>query len=130
MEIIFELFGELVLQVVFTVLGEIFSAMFGTGVANIAGWRPPPLVKALLYLATGCGLAWLSLLIMPHAYAHSMDVRLAVLVGSPLACGVIMGFYNAWRSKSKHAGPFSLMGFFYGVLFAAPMTVGRYLYAT
>jgi hypothetical protein len=129
MEIIFELFGELILQVVGSVLGEIFSAMFGNGVANISGWRPPPVVKALLYLVTGCGLAWVSLLVMPHAYARSMDVRLAVLIGSPLACGVIMGFYTAWRSKSKHAGPFSFMGFFYGVLFAAPMAVGRFIYA-
>jgi len=130
MEIIFELFGELILQVVFTVIGEIFSALFGSGVANISGWRPPGLVKALLYFAAGCGLAWLSLLVMPHAYAHSVDVRLAVMVGSPLACGLIMGFYTAWRSKNRYAGPFSFEGFFYGVLFAAPMTVGRYLYAT
>jgi hypothetical protein len=129
MEIIFELFGELILQVLFSVIGEIFSAMFGTGVSTASGWKPSAPVKAVLYFATGCGLAWLSLFLMPHAYAHTMDVRVAVLVGSPLACGIIMGYYQAWRSKNKHA-LFSVKGFFYGVLFSAPITVGRFLYAS
>ena len=130
MEIIFELFGELILQVLGTVLGEIFSAMFGTGVSKASGWKPGPWTKAFLYFVAGCCLAGVSLGVFPHAYARSIDVRLAVMVGSPLACGLIMGFYTAWRSKNRYAGPFSFEGFFYGVLFAAPMTVGRYLYAT
>jgi hypothetical protein len=129
MEIIFELFGELILQVVFSVIGEIFSAMFGTSVSTASGWKPSTPVRALLYLATGCLLAWLSLLVMPHGLAHTMDARIAVLVGSPLLCGVIMGFYQAWRAKNQHA-IFSVKGFFYGVLFSAPITVGRFLYAS
>jgi len=129
-EIIFEIFGELIFQVVFSVLGEIFSGLFGAGVSNVSGWKPSAGMKGFLYILGGCGLAALSLLLFPHAYARTMDVRLAVMIGSPLACGLIMGLYHAWRDKKKHAAPFSMRGFFYGVLFSAPITVGRFLFAT
>ena len=123
---------EILLEVLFAVLGEIFSGTIGTGVSTIFGLRMPVAVKVLLYFLAGSVLCGLSLIFFPHAHVHLEDTRLAVLIGTPLASGMIIGFYTAWRGNKKRTAPsevFSLPGFFYGLLFASPLATGRYLWA-
>ena len=132
-EIVFEIFGEFLFQVVFTMLGELFSGAVGSGFSSIAKFKPPPLLKGLLYLLAGMALGWVSLKIFPHAFTRLPDTRLAVLIGSPLACGGIMGLFGAWRSKRKKADMtdmFSPRSFMYGLVFALPMALARFIWAT
>lgn len=128
-EVVFELFGELLFQVIFTLLGELFSGAIGAGFSGMAKMNPPPVVKALLYLAGGCLLAWLSLKLFPHAFAHLPDTRIAILIGSPLFCGAMMGLVGGWRKKRKGqiVNSFSLVSFGYGVLFASPIAIARFM---
>lgn len=128
-EALFEIFGELIFQVVFSLLGELFSGTIGAGFSAAAKWNPPPLVKATLYLLAGCALCWLSLLIFPHPFAQRPESRMIVLIGTPLACGMSMGLIKGLRRKNPDGVPFSFYGFFYGVLFALPMALGRFLFA-
>ena len=130
-EVVFELFGELIFQVVFTLLGELFSGAIGATFSGIAKMNPPPTVKALLYLAGGCLLAWLSLKLFPNAFAHLPDTRVAILIGSPLFCGAMMGLVGGWRKKRKGqiVNSFSLASFGYGVLFASPIAITRFVMA-
>jgi len=128
-EAIFEIFGELIFQVVFSLLGELFSGTIGAGFRAASKWNPPPLVKAILYLAAGCALSWLSLWIFPHPFAQRPESRMIVLIGTPLACGLSMGLIKGLRRKNREDIPFSFYGFSYGVLFALPMALGRFLFA-
>ncbi len=130
-EAVFEIFGELIFQVVFTLLGELFSGAVGAAFSGLAKINPPPAVKALLYLAGGCALAWLSLWQFPRAFAHLADTRVAILIGSPLFCGAMMGLVGGWRKKRKQqiVDTFSLASFGYGVLFAAPIAITRFIWA-
>jgi hypothetical protein len=132
MEIIFELFGEFLFEVVLTLLGEIFSGVVGAGFSGLASWQPPPVVKAIFYLAAGCLLGWVSLLILPHAVARYPDTKLAILIGTPIACAIVMGFLSAWRRKRKPGGGeiFRVEAAVFGLLFATPMATARFIWAT
>ncbi|HEY4374852.1 MAG TPA: hypothetical protein VGN52_23225 [Burkholderiales bacterium] len=131
MEVLFEIFGELIFQVVFSLLGELFSGVFGAGFKAASKWSPPPALKALLYLAAGCGLCWLSLQMFPNGMARRPEARMIVLIGTPLACGLTMGLIKGLMRKQRMGRDdfFSLYGFAYGVLFALPISLGRFLFA-
>jgi len=130
-EAIFEIFGELIFQVVFSLLGELFSGTLGAAFSAAAKWNPPPAVKAFLYLLAGCVLCWLSLWLFPHPFAQRPESRLIVLIGTPVGCGLSMGLIKGLRKKNRVDGdiPFSFYGFAYGVLFALPMALGRFILA-
>jgi len=132
MEIIFEIFGEFLFEVVLTVLGEIFSGLVGGGISGLSHWQPPPVLKAIFYLGAGCLLGWGSLLIFPHGMARMPDTKMAILIGTPLACAVVMGFLSAWRHKRKSDSTdvFRIEAAIYGLLFAVPMAAARFMYAT
>lgn len=130
-EVLFEIFGELIFQVIFSLLGELFSGAVGAGFKTASKFSPPPAIKALLYLAAGCGLCWLSLQMFPNAFARRPESRMIVLIGTPLLCGLSMGFIKGLMRKKRMGREdfFSLYGFGYGVLFALPISLGRFLFA-
>jgi len=131
LEFLFEIFGDLIFQVILSVLGELFSGAIGSRVSSAADFRPAPPSKALLYLLAGSALGGLSLWLFPHAVTHTPDTRLTVLIGTPLFCGLIMGAIGGARAKRvRHSGAvMRLPSFAYGALFAAPMSAARFIWA-
>lgn len=131
-EVLFEIFGELIFQVVISLLGELFSGTIGAGFNSLSQKRVPPAVKAMLYLCAGCVLGWVSLLVFPHPFAQRPEARMIVLIGTPVACGVLMGLFKALvtnRREQGHGELINLYGFTYGVLFAFPVALARFLWA-
>jgi len=127
-EALFEIFGELLFQVVFSLLGEVFSGAIGAGFTKASQIRLPPAIKAVLYLLVGAGLGWVSLKIFPHSFSKTLDTRVAILIGSPLFCGLSMGLIKAWRKEFRKQ-ILDPAGFIYGVLFAAPISIARFIWA-
>ena len=154
MEVIFgaliELFGEVVLGFVVDLIGSAFSSLFsGIGSRFVAKARPrahspyaadtpdaapaataglPPALRFLLYLLLSTVLGLLSLAVFPHSFAQALDTRLAVLVGTPLACGLLMAGLGEWRRKrGQRSRP--LESFTQGCAFALPMTLIRFFWA-
>ncbi len=122
-ELIAELFGEVLLQLIVHGLGDLGANM-------IAAYRRRgprrPIVSALGHVLFGTGLGWLSLLVFSHSFAHGEAMRIAALVGSPLIAGLCSALIGTRR---RDAGKDLVLfeTFSYGVLFAFAFALVRYL---
>jgi hypothetical protein len=124
MEIIFYVFGELLLQLVVEALVEL-----GLHSVKEPFKRPPnPWVAALGYLILGAILGALTLVIMPD---HLMPVgmwRVLNLLLSPILLGLIMAAIGTWRLRRKQT-VFRIDKFSYGYLFALALAMVRFWFA-
>lgn len=124
-ELILELFGEALLQVVFEALAEALARLFGRtrtpgdggGVLAVAGY-------AMLGLVSGA----LSLLLVPHSLMHSHAGRVAALLLAPVIAGLAMVLLGRWRRRAGKASS-ELTRFGCGYAFALGMAVVRFLFA-
>src|SRR4051794_917197 len=95
LEFLFEIIGEIILQIVMEMLVE-----FGLHSLAAPFRRPPnPWMAALGYAVFGAAAGGLSLLIFPAHLVHTVGLRRANLIVTPLLVGGLMGALGAWRKR-------------------------------
>ena len=102
MEIIFELLFEFLGEYVLAFLVELVSSAFGSVFGSV----------------------WL----FPASVAKTQDVRLAVLIGVPIACGLSMGLIGSFKRKRGREAA-AVESFRNGFLFALPFVAIRFFFA-
>lgn len=123
-EIIFQLFGELLLQAIFEMLVELgFHSLADT-------FRRPrhPALSTLGFLLWGTIAGGISLLIWPTSYIHEPTLRTINLVVTPVALGFAMMFVGRIRLK-KGQQLVRLDQFGYAFVFAFAMSLVRFVWA-
>jgi hypothetical protein len=131
LEIIFSFFGYL-LQFVLEILAQVaFEFLAEFGVRSLAEpFRRPkpasPIMAAIGYLIYGAIAGALSLL-LPKMFVIAKSLRVANLVITPIACGLMMAWFGKFREQ-KGAETIRLDTFMYGYLFALSMAVVRYVW--
>jgi hypothetical protein len=123
-EIIFQILGEFLLQVVGEALFEIGFHSLGEPFR-----RPPnPWLASVGYAIFGAAFGGLSLFLFP---AHLIPVgvgRVANLVLTPVAVGGVMACLGAWRAR-RGDPVFRIDRFSYGFLFALSLALIRFQFA-
>lgn len=120
---IFQFLGELVLQVVFEAIAEVF------GHAVKEPFRRPrpvrPWLAATGYLIFGAAAGGLTVWIVPELFIKAQWLRLANLMLTPLAAGFFMEAIGSWRER-REKEVLRLESFAYGFCFAFAMAVVRF----
>lgn len=121
---LFELFGELVLQVAIEMLSE-----FGLhSLAEPFKREPNPWLAALGYAVFGAVLGGASLLVFPNHLTPAGATRLANLIVTPIIVGISMSALGAWRSRRGDT-VFRIDRFACGFIFAASLALVRFHFA-
>lgn len=130
-ELIFRIFGwvlqflgELVLQVIFEGLAE----LLGHSTKNTFRRLPRPWLAAIGYLTFGALAGALTVWLFPELFIKEQWLRLANLLLTPLAAGLIMEAIGAWRTR-REKEVLRLESFTHGFCFAFGMAVVRYAFA-
>ncbi|WP_342619633.1 hypothetical protein [Rhodoferax sp. GW822-FHT02A01] len=124
-EVLFEIFGELILQVLFEALAEvgIHLTRRHADAQPRSGWR-----LMIGYSVLGLIVGALSLLVFSHSLAHSHNGRLATLLLVPLLAALSTVLLGKLRTRKGQ----TLAGidrFMYAYLFALGMASVRYCWA-
>lgn len=123
-EILFEIFGEIILSLFFEGLAEL-----GFHKAASAYNKPRyPIVSGIGYLLLGGLAGGLSLLIFPDSFVHTESHKLVNLFVTPVILGVAMMLIGRLREK-KRQERVKLDRFSYGFLFAFGMSLVRFMWA-
>ena len=125
LELLIQFIGEFLLQAI----GE---ALLELGLHSLAEpfRRPPnPWIAALGYAIFGAAFGGLSLLIFPENLTPAGAWRVANLILTPIAVGLIMAAMGAWRIR-RGESLFRIDRFSYGFLFALSLAVIRFSFAT
>jgi len=119
-ELLFEFFGELLLQIVFELLAEL-------------GWRgvsapfrksAHPLVAGIGYAVFGAIAGALSLWWFPNLFITSHAGRIANVIVTPVLSGLAMAALGAWRRR-RDQQTILLDRFAYAFIFAMAMALVR-----
>jgi hypothetical protein len=122
-ELIFEIFGEALLQATFAALTE---AGLHFGRRPDAQPRQTSTVLLVLgYALLGAIAGGLSLLVFSSPFMHNHAARLANLLLSPIAGGLAMALLGAWRRR-RGQQTIQLDRFAYGFLFTLAMALVRF----
>ena len=120
-ELLFEIFGELLLQIVFELLAE-----FGWRVASAPFRKSPhPLVAGIGCAVFGGIAGAISLWLFPHLFIGSPLGRVANLVVTPVLAGGAMAALGAWRRRHDRSTVL-LDRFAYAFIFALAMGLVRF----
>ena len=129
-ELIFRIFGwvlqflgELVLQVIFEGLAE----LLGHSTKNAFRRPPRPWLAAIGHLTFGALAGALTVWLLPELFIKEQWLRLANLLLTPLAAGLVMEAIGAWRTR-RDREVLRLESFAYGFCFAFGMAVVRYAF--
>jgi hypothetical protein len=120
-----QIVGELLLQIIFEALAEL-------GVRSVfepfrRQRSPNPWLAALGYVILGAAAGGISLWLFPGLLITSRWLRVANLLLTPLAAGMLMGALGAWRRR-RDQELIRLDRFSYGFLFAFAMALVRFLW--
>ena len=122
---IFQFLGELLLQMVFEAIAELF------GHAVKEPFRRPrpirPWLAAIGYLIFGAAAGGLTVWLLPELFIKAEWLRVANLLLTPLAAGLIMEAIGSWRER-REKEVLRLESFAYGFCFAFSMAVVRYAF--
>ena len=122
---IFQFLGELVLQVIFEGIAELFGHSVKTPFRR---QRPmPPWLAATGYLFFGAVAGGITICLVPELFIKDQWLRLANLVLTPLVAGIIMEAIGSWR-KRREREVLRLESFAYGFCFAFAMGLVRYTF--
>lgn len=122
-EIIFEILGEFILQV----LGEALLELGFHSFVEPFRKPPSPWLAALGYMLFGTIFGGLSLAAFPNNFVPA-PWRIANLIATPLAVGGVMAAMGAWRARRGQ--PVLLIDkFAYGYLFALALALVRFFFA-
>ena len=143
-ELLFELFGQLILTFLAEVIGSLFSNLKegvasrlraptkpeahspdANGAAPVASFSPA--AKLAFYLCLSGLFGWISLHLFPVSLARHMDTKIAMLIGVPLLCGLLMAVIGEFKRKRGRVAQ-TLESFGYGLAFALPMALIRFLW--
>ena len=141
-ELLFEFLGEYVLaflvELVSSAFGSVFGSVFrphtavdgGTAHSETAIAPPARRFKPGWFgrLIAGIVLGAVSVWLFPASVAKTQDVRLAVLIGVPIACGLSMGLIGSFKRKRGREAA-ALESFRNGFLFALPFVAIRFFFA-
>ncbi len=124
-ELLFQIFGELILQFIFEALAEAGLQAF-----RRASDRPPPnpwlAVAGYVLLGALCGA--ISLWLFPTFFIKSHVGRVVSLLVTPVLAGAGMALIGAWRRK-RGEELLRLDRFAYGYAFALSMAAVRFSFA-
>ena len=132
LELLFEFFGEYVLAVIWELLASAFGSVFRSrqpaklerdGTAAVPAFR----VGGFGRLIAGTALGALSVWLLPVSFAKTLDVKLAVLIGVPIACGLSMGLIGALK-RGRGRDTAAIESFRNGFLFALPFVAIRFFF--
>ncbi|MBC3920403.1 hypothetical protein H8L32_23265 [Undibacterium sp. CY18W] len=123
-EIIFEIFGEVLLQL----FAEILANCGGLAWNRRQQGPVNPWLAGLGYTVFGLVAGSVSLLIFPHHFIHAASARLLNLVLMPVGIGIVLALVAGWRSGGSARSPMNR--FACGYLFALSMAIVRYVYTT
>ena len=148
---LFELFGEFLLGFIVELIGSAFGSLFSRATpappaspkahspfatdapADAPAPTPAkpysPLSRLVFYLAVSAVMGGLSLLVFPHSFTRNLDTRLAVLVGTPIACALLMAAIGTFKRKRGRMTR-TLESFTFGLAFALPMALIRFFWTT
>jgi cytochrome bd-type quinol oxidase subunit 2 len=126
-ELIFEFFGDLLLQIVFETLAEAGLHLVRKSDAERAPAAAWKLVVG--YTLLGAVVGAISLWVFPHAMAHSHFARVTNLLLAPIASGLAMALVGAWRQR-RGQQVLGIDRFAYGYMFALSMAVVRFIWAS
>ena len=126
-EALFEIFGELILQVLFEALAEVGVHLTRKDTSGQAPRSPTLLVVGYAVLGVIAGAA--SLLVFSQSLAHTHNGRLATLLLVPLAAALTTMFLGRWRVRKGQTAA-GIDRFMYAYLFALGMASVRYVFAT
>lgn len=124
-EIIFQFIGEIVLQLVFELLAEL-------------GWRScmdtlrqrsNSVFSAFGHMLLGLLAGAISLWLSPHLLMPGYGLRIANLIVTPVAAGLLMSLLGTWRRRRGQA-LLRLDRFIYAYLFAFAMALVRFSFGT
>lgn len=122
--LLFELFGELLLQIAVEMLSE-----FGLhSLAEPFKREPNPWLAALGYAIFGAALGGLSLMVFPNHFTPAGATRIANLIVTPIIVGLSMSALGAWRSRRGDT-VFRIDRFACGFIFAAALALVRFHFA-
>ncbi len=127
LELLFEFFGEFVLQFVFEALTQIGVRIFRN--SNHPVRQPSAWFTALFYALVGALGGWLSLLVMPHYLLATTQLRLGYLVLAPIGAAAAIagiGLLKARQGKRE----VGIDKFIYGYIFALAFALVRHYFAT
>ena len=122
-ELLFEVFGEFALQLVFEFFGETFK----TGWQKLRGRdkASSPARETLWALGTGAVCGVLTVLLFPVLAIRLAWLQIFNLLLAPLAAGLLVERVRAWR-ESRHS--FSRPVFAYAALFGLTFALTRWLF--
>jgi hypothetical protein len=121
-ELLFEIFGEFILQFVFEALSEVGLHAFGKSSAR----RPSsPWLAVAGYVVLGGLCGALSLWLFPTFFVRSHAGRGISLVVTPVLAGAAMALVGAWR-RQRGQELLRLDKFAYGYAFALSMAAVRF----
>lgn len=116
-----ELFLQIFLEIVVAIIGRKVKAPYH---------RPERVsaeLAALGYALCGAVVGGLSLWLFPALFITGPWLRIANLLLTPILAGLFMGGLGAWRRRHARE-TIRLDSFAYGFLFAAAMTLVRYVW--
>ena len=123
-ELLFEIFGEFILQFIFEALSEV-----GLHVFRKRTERPPPSpwLAVAGYVIVGAACGALSLWLFPGFFVKSHIGRVVSLIATPVLAGAAMSMLGAWRRK-RGEELLRLDRFAYGYTFALAMAAVRFAF--
>ena len=124
LEILFELFGEFILQV----FGEALLELGLHSLAEPFKKEPNIWLASMGYALFGTIAGGLSLLVLSHHFTPAGPLRLINLFLTPVAVGLCMSAMGVWRAR-RNEPVFLLNKFLYGFIFAAAVAAVRFRFA-
>ena len=125
LELLFEIIGEFLLQGTVEILFELGFR----SVVEPFQRQPKPWIAAFGYLLFGAVCGGLSLLLFPNHLAIAWSLRVANLVVTPVAVGLLMAGVGVLRER-RGQPLVRIDRFAYGYVFALALAAVRFLFAT
>ena len=122
---VLQLLAELVLQVVFEALAELFG--HAVKMPFRRSRAVPPWLAAIGYLVFGAAAGGLTVWLVPDLFITAHWLRVVNLVLTPIAAGFIMQAIGSWRAR-RDKEVVRLESFAYGFCFALAMALVRYAF--
>jgi hypothetical protein len=130
---------EFIVELLLNIVGEAFVQLVFEGIAELGllsspsgrpkPHRPSPFLAGFGCLVLGTVAGITTLLLFPDRLWPAAPVPGVSLVVSPLLTGFVMQRYGQWKAD-HHRKPTFLASFAGGALFAFPMPVLRFIFAT
>lgn len=136
-EIIFEFFGELLIQIGGEAIADLFEFKATQHRADRLGLTAPTpspptfwqaLGKCLIYTAVGSAIGWLSIWLFPHLLIRNNVLQIVYMAVAPVLAALAMVWLGAWRRKRDQPA-IGFDRFMYAYCFALSMAVIRHAYA-